>query len=232
MIGSIVAVVISITLAASAAAEPIRWEFRGAIDEVQYGNAEMRDLFPTSGEAIFSVLIDPDAAEACGPFAPGCYHYERPAVSEFTFDASIAGHNYFLPNQEGAYSNERVTVHPELGQLFFDNSLSEHLSGDVVGTETRFRPHALDFAVRWPGVSFGSYGIPQTLPSSAVDGNFALYLWTCNESSAGCVRQDTLVTGRLNSAVQVDEPLTFATLGVGLALLAFVALRRSAVLAR
>ena len=222
----IVAAVLSVAVAGAASADPIHWEFRGAVTDVHSGSAEMFGLFPLGGEAVISVTIDPGAAEPCGPFTLGCFHYQLADVSEFTFDASIAGHRYFFPNLEGAFSNERVNVHPDTGQLFFDNSLSEHLSGDIVGTTPPFRPHALDFGLRWPGVTFASYDVPSALPMSPLDGSFSLFLWTCNDlGDPDCVRQDAQVRGTLTSAVQIDEPLSLATLALGL--VALVAARRA-----
>ena len=226
---SIFAAVMSVAVTGAASADPIHWEFRGAITAVHSGSAEMFDLFPLGGEAVINVTIDPEAAEPCGPVTQGCFHYQWADVSEFTFEATIAGHRYFFPNLEGAFSNERVTVHPDTGQLFFDNSLSERLSGDVVGTSPPFLPHALDFGLRWPGVSFASYDIPSALPASPLDGNFSLYLWTCRDvGDPNCVRQDTQVVGNLTSVVQttqIPEPLTLASLALGL--VALVGARRA-----
>ena len=222
----IVAAVLSVAVAGAASADPIHWEFRGAITDVNSPSAELFGLFPLGGEAVISVTIDPDAGVPCGPATQGCFHYQSVDPSVFTFDASIAGHRYFFPNLEGAFSNERVNVHPDTGQLFFDNSLSEHLSGDIVGTTPPFRPHALDFGLRWPGVTFASYDVPSALPMSPLDGTFSLYLWTCNDvGDPECVRQDAQVRGNLTSAVQIDEPLSLATLALGL--VALVAARRA-----
>jgi len=221
----IVAAVLALGVARAAAADPIRWEFRGNITDVFSHSAEMSALFPLGGEAVIDVTIDPDAAETCGPFPPGCFQYQSADVSEFTFEASIAGHSYFLPNLEGAFSSERVLVNPAAGRLAFDNSLSEHLSGDIVGTSPAFRPHALDFGLTWPGVTFDSFDIPRSLPTSPVEGYFSLYLWTCSGvGDPGCVRQDTQVVGNLTSAVQVAEPATLASLALGL--IGLVAARR------
>jgi hypothetical protein len=222
----IVAAVLSVAVAGAASADPIHWEFRGAITDVHSGSAELFGLFPLGGEAVIGVTIDPEAGEPCGPATQGCFHYQLVDPSVFTFDATIAGHRYFFPNLEGAFSNERINVHPDTGQLFFDNSLSEHLSGDIVGTAPAFRPHALDFFLTWPGVTFGSYDIPGALPTSPLDGTFSLYLWTCNDvGDPSCVRQDAQVRGDLTTAVQIDEPLSLATLALGL--VALVGARRA-----
>ena len=84
----------------------------------------------------------------------------------------------------------------------------------------------MDFFLTWPGVTFASYDVPSGLPMSPLDGTFSLYLWTCNDvGDPECVRQDAQVRGNLTSAVQIDEPLSLATLALGL--VALVAARRA-----
>ena len=129
------------------------------------------------------------------------------------------------PEPRGRVQQRACAVNPAAGRLAFDNSLSEHLSGDIVGTSPAFRPHALDFGLTWPGVTFDSFDIPRSLPTSPVEGYFSLYLWTCSGvGDPGCVRQDTQVVGNLTSAVQVAEPATLASLALGL--IGLVAARR------
>ncbi len=206
------------SLARPAAAEPIRWEFQGNVDVASGGFPEMSALFPTGAEARISVTIDPDMAVTCHPvLAPNCYNYNGRPPSEFTFEAVIAGYEYFLPNLTGGYSNENIWVNQDRSSIGFDNSLSERLSGDVVGTSPSFRPRALDFSVRWPEETFASYSLPRNLPTSPATGNFTLYLWTCNDAgNPNCVRRDTTITGTLSSAVSVPEPGTLALMALGL----------------
>jgi hypothetical protein len=206
------------SLARPVAAEPIRWEFHGNVDLASGGFPEMSALFPTGAEAHISVTIDPDMAVTChAVLAPNCYNYNGQPPSAFTFEAVIAGHEYFLPNLTGGYSNEFIWVEPDRSAIGFDNSLSERLSGDVVGTSLAFRPHALDFSVRWPEETFASYALPQNLPTSPATGNFSLYLWTCNDAgNPDCVRRDATITGTLSSAVSVPEPGTLALMALGL----------------
>jgi hypothetical protein len=202
-----------------AGAEPIRWEFHGSIGTVTSGSPEMDTLFPVGGDAVFSVTIDPDLATPC-PSA-NCFNYNGRPASEFTFEAMIGGHEYFLPNRDGGYGNEFLWVNPAMAGISFDNSLSEILWGDRVGTSPSYGPHALDFAVRWPGEPHGFTNLPHELPTSPVVGDFNLYLWTCRDvGNPDCVRRDTYVSGTFNSAVSVPEPGTLGLLGLGLVVLA------------
>ena len=205
------------SLARPAAAEPIRWEFNGTVDLASGGFPEMSALFPTGAEARIAVTIDPEMAVQCSVWTPNCYNYGGQPASAFTFEAVIAGHEYFLPNLTGGYANEHIWVNPDSASIGFDNSLSELLSGDIVGTSPAFRPHALDFSIRWPEETFASYALPQNLPTSPATGDFTLYLWTCNDAgNPNCVRRDTRITGTLSSAVSVPEPGTLALMALGL----------------
>jgi hypothetical protein len=216
-LGAIGGVVLLVAAASRpASAEPIRWEFHGSVGSVTSGSPEMQTLFPNGGDAVFSVTIDPDLAASC--FSPNCYSYNGRPASEFTFEATIAGHRYFLPNLEGGYASENLWTNPGgTTGILFDNSLSEILWGDHVGTTPSYGPHALDFVVRWPSETQGFGNLPRRLPTSPVVGDFNLYLWTCRDvGNPGCVRQDTYVSGSINSAVSIPEPATFALLGLGL----------------
>jgi hypothetical protein len=207
-------------LVSPATAEPIRWEFHGNVDGIAGGSPEMAALFPMGSEATFSVTIDPAAAVQCHSQVPTCYNYNGRPATEFTFEAMIAGHEYFLPNRDGGYSNENIWVNRNTGTLGFDNSLSELLGGDVVGTSPSYGPHALDWVVQWPGQTFASNALPTLLPTSPATGNFTLHLSTCKDlGNPDCVRHDTIITGVMNGAVAVPEPGTLALLAVGAGLL-------------
>jgi len=219
-LGAIGGVVLLVAAASRpASAEPIRWEFHGNVGSVTSGSPEMQTLFPNGGDAVFSVTIDPALASPCFSTPTlDCYNYMGRPATEFTFEATIAGHEYFLPNRDGGWGNEFLWVPrgPDAA-IGFDNSLSEILWGDRVGTTPSYGPHALDFAVRWPYETQGFSNLPRVLPTSPVVGNFNLYLWTCRDvANPGCVRQDTYVSGTINSAVTVPEPGTFALVGLGL----------------
>ena len=211
-VGSFVAAWIFVAaMNAPAAAAPLRWDFIGQVGSTTTYGGDISAFFPNGADAIFSVTIDPDLASPCYTGATTCFNYAGQPANAFTFTATIAGHEYFLPNREGGYANEFVYLDPGAG-LIFDNSLGGRLGGDHVGL---FGPRALDFGVRWAPGSLPSGGLPNVLPDSPVGGDFTLYLSSCRPGDPGCIARQASVSGTISGAHQIPEPTTAALVSLG-----------------
>jgi PEP-CTERM motif len=212
---------------APVAAEFITLRFTGEVRSASSTDPGIHGLFPLGGPVEITLSYESATAETFGSPSgigdPTLGSYWSPT---FTLDATIAGHHYFSSSFPQFFY---VSTDP--AQVWFDNSFTEVLSGDVLATSAHtWRPHYLDFRYQWPDATFASDALPTGVPFAPGSGVFELGLETCRSTveclAVGETPLQARINGTLTSAAAVPEPGTLVLMTGGWVVAGLVRLRR------
>jgi hypothetical protein len=196
--------------ASSARAEAVTFQFTGTISTASASTdtAAFASLFPVGGTVIYTLTFDTSWPPMDCPCVNPQFEFNS-SVDRNTFDyaATVAGHDYSRDDTRGTAFLKLFE-----GALAVDTSLSGiNLTGDVVGSGTRWYPVAFD-ALFWDPTIGGG-----TLPSnfgSGFSGDFTLYLLANQRSCASC-GADATVSGTFSTVARIPTPPTLLLMAIG-----------------
>lgn len=172
-----------LSLPAVSFAQPVSWMAEGVVTSASL-NPAIQAAFPAGAPLRMHLTYDPAAPES-----PGYPPHTNPAIGYYVLDIGQgAPYLYDLEVRRGTHrfyvqTSERIYVFPGTASIENDGAITETLTGDRVGQTPMFKPHYIEWGLRWPGSAFSSDALPTTLPPQTPSGSIELNFRNCEDTT-------------------------------------------------
>lgn len=165
-------------------AQTVTWMIEGQVDSASTTAVDPGFFATFSAGSPVELLLSYNAAipeEASTAGNPNLGLYLLPTWGpspSAEMEAAIGGRGYY----QKPGSLVHVYVNRTTPHLWYDGTMPEYLGGDNTYTTFTWKPHALDFDVRWPGFPFATDALLTAIPHNTPVGEFELYLRICADN--------------------------------------------------